>query len=67
VMPCPWPTYILSLNIISNLFRFHDAGSVKRFMYCMKFTSKGNQENHKFYFKKSLRKEKWSCGVLYNN
>ena len=54
----PRPLYILSLNII--LFRFHDAGSVRRFMYCMKFTSEGNQENHEVLFQEKKKMELWS-------
>ena len=62
----PRPLNILNLNII--LFRFHDARSVRRFMYCMKFTSEGNQENHEVLFQETFEKRKrWSCGVLYNN
>ena len=48
-MPFPRPPYILRLNIILNLFRFHDAGSV---------TSKGNQENHEVLFQEIFEKRK---------
>ena len=45
------------LKIIFNLLRFHDAGSVKRFMYCMKFTL-SNQENHEVLFQEIFEKRK---------